>query len=50
MYEHLLLEDKKKQTGKKYVQYRRVAPSKALEVIEMDIKYVWLYEKKMLLY
>lgn len=46
MHEHLLLEDKKKQTGKKYVQYRRVAPSKALEVIEMDIKYVWLYEKK----
>lgn len=46
MHEHLLLEDRKKQTGKKYVQYRRVAPSKALEVIEMDIKYVWLYEKR----
>jgi transposase InsO family protein len=46
MFEHLLLEDRKKQTGKKYVQYRRVAPSRPLEVIEMDIKYVWLYEKK----
>ena len=46
MNEHLLLEGRKKQTGKKYVQYRRVAPSRALEVIEMDIKYVWLYEKK----
>lgn len=45
MYEHLLLEDRKKQTGKKYVQYRRVAPSQPLEVLEMDIKYVWLYEK-----
>ena len=43
MFGHLLLEDRKKQTGKKYVQNRRVASSRPLEVIEMDIKYVWLY-------
>ena len=46
MYEHLLLEDKKKITGKKYVQYPRVAPKGPLEVLEMDIKYVWLDEKR----
>lgn len=46
MYEHLLLEDRKKSAGKKYVQYRRVAPKGPLEVLEMDIKYVWLDEKR----
>ena len=45
MYEYVLLEDKNKPTGKKYVHYRRVAPASPLEVLEMDIKYVWVYEK-----
>lgn len=46
MYEYVLLEEKSKKTGKKYVQYRRVAPQGPLEVLEMDIKYIWVYEKR----
>ena len=45
MKEYLLLEDRMAKTGKKFVKYRRVAPTKPLEVLEMDIKYVWVYEK-----
>ncbi len=45
MFKYLLLEDKNKSTGKKYVKYRRVAPCGPLELLEMDIKYVWVYEK-----
>lgn len=46
MYENVMLEPKNKATGKKYVKYRRVAPSGPLEVLEMDIKYVWVYETR----
>ena len=46
MYENIILEPKNRITGKTYVKYRRVAPSRALEVLEMDIKYVWIYEKQ----
>ena len=44
MLEYLLLESPRKRTGRNFVKYRRVAPHKPLEVIEMDIKYVWIYE------
>jgi transposase InsO family protein len=45
MYEHLLLEDRKSVKGKNYVKYRRVAPQGALQLLEMDIKYVYIHEK-----
>ncbi len=43
MFEYILLEEKRKRSGKNFVKFRRVAPHKPLEVIEMDIKYVWIY-------
>jgi len=46
MDEYLLLEDRKKQRSKTYVKYRRVAPSQALQILEMDIKYVYIHGKR----
>ena len=43
MLAYLLLDKARKRTGREFVKYRRVAPHKPLEVIEMDIKYVWIY-------
>lgn len=43
MLEYILLETRRKRSGRNFVKYRRVAPHKPLEVIEMDIKYVWIY-------
>jgi len=43
MQEYILLEKPRKRKGRDFVKYRRVAPSKPLEIIEMDIKYVWIY-------
>ena len=43
MLEYLLLEKPRKRTGREFVKYRRVAPLKPLEIIEMDIKYIWIY-------
>lgn len=45
MHEHLLLEDRKLVKGKNYVKYRRVVPQGALQILEMDIKYVYIHEK-----
>jgi len=44
MHEYLLLEEPRTRSGRNFVRYRRVAPTRALEIIEMDIKYVWIYE------
>jgi len=44
MFEYILLEQPRRLTGRDFVKYRRVAPRGPLEVIEMDIKYVWIYE------
>ncbi len=46
MNEYVLLEQPRKRTGRDFVKYRRVAPEGPLRVIEMDIKYVWIYEKR----
>lgn len=46
MFEHLLLEDKRNRTGRKFVKYRRVTPTGPLRVLEMDIKYYWIHEKR----
>ena len=46
MNEYILLEEKSKGTKKKYVQHRRVVPIKALQILEMDIKYIWVDETR----
>jgi len=46
MKEYVLLEEPRKRVGRKFVKYRRVAPTKALEIIEMDIKYVWIHGQR----
>lgn len=42
MKEELLLETKSKKQSKNYVKYRKVMPKGPLEVLEMDIKMVWI--------
>lgn len=42
MTNFLLLEERPSLGTKDYVQFRRVTPINPLEVIEMDIKYVWI--------
>lgn len=44
MRDFVLLEDRPRLSagGKTYVQFRKVMPTSPLEVIEMDIKYVWI--------
>lgn len=42
MREELLLETKSKKQTKNYVKYRKVMPKGPLEVLEMDIKMVWI--------
>ena len=44
MKEYVLLELARKRSGRDFVKYRRVAPEGPLRIIEMDIKYVWVYE------
>ena len=46
MFEYLLLENKRNRTGREFVKYRRVTPSGPLRVLEMDIKYFWVHEKR----
>lgn len=42
MKEHALLQTKAKPSPKTYVQYRKVMPVRPLEVLEMDLKMVWV--------
>lgn len=46
MREQQLLEQPRKRTGRNFVKFRRVAPAGPLHVLEMDIKYIWIYEKR----
>jgi len=46
MKEQSLLQEKKKGTDKKYVKYRVVIPERPLEVLEMDIKFVWIESER----
>lgn len=46
MFEYLLLENKRNRTGRTFVKYRRVTPTGPLRVLEMDIKYFWVHEKR----
>ena len=46
MKQELLLKERYKKQDKTYAKYRIVTPSKPLELIEMDIKYVWIEQEK----
>lgn len=43
MQSYLLLELARKRTGRTFVKYRRVAPLRPLQILEMDIKYFWVH-------
>lgn len=45
MQSYVLLEDPKRPRGRNFVKYRRVIPSGPLRILEMDIKYIYLYEE-----
>lgn len=42
MKENILLHEFRKKAQRTFVKYRKVLPRRPLEVIEMDIKYVWV--------
>jgi transposase InsO family protein len=44
MSENNLLRDRCHKSPRPYVKYRRVMPGSPLEILEMDIKYVWVEE------
>lgn len=46
MKENRLLQAKKAQTQKTYAKYRIVTPEEPLEVLEMDIKQIWVEEHR----
>lgn len=46
MQSYVLLEDPKRPRGRNFVKYRRVIPSGPLRIIEMDIKYIYLYHER----
>lgn len=46
MKEHKLLKQKYKRAEKTYAQYRIVTPRAPLQVLEMDIKYVWVAQAR----
>lgn len=46
MKEQHLLRERYKRTSKNYVKYRTVIPERPLEVLEMDIKYVWIAQAR----
>lgn len=46
MTRHVLLEDRRASGSKDYVQFRRVTPLSPLEIVEIDIKYIWIQGAK----
>ena len=50
MKEAQLLKEKHEKPSKAYVKYRKVFPKQPFEVLEMDIKFVWIEEFKMFAY
>ncbi len=46
LQEFALLEEKPRPANKKYVKYRKVTPTGPLQVLEMDIKHIWIYSSK----
>lgn len=47
MKESQMLKEKHEKPSKTYVKYRKVFPKQPFEVLEMDIKFVWIEEFKM---
>ncbi|MDD4747294.1 MAG: DDE-type integrase/transposase/recombinase [Salinivirgaceae bacterium] len=47
MKQHQQLKQKNRRHTREFVKYRKVLPSKPLEVLEMDIKFVWVEEHRM---
>lgn len=47
MKEAQILKEKHRKPSKKYVKYRKVFPKQPFEVLEMDIKFVWIEEFKL---
>jgi len=50
MQNALLLKERYKRAGKSYAKYRTVNPSGPLEVLEMDVKQVWITEHRRFAY
>jgi len=50
MDENNLLKDRLQKPARTFVKYRRVMPGSPLEVLEMDIKYVWVEEYRRFAY
>ena len=50
MDEHNLLKDLSQKPARTFVKYRRVMPGSPLEILEMDIKYVWVEEHRRFAY
>lgn len=46
MKEEGLLKDRYKKADKTYAKYRIITPEGPLEVLEMDIKYVWVTNER----
>ena len=46
MKEHLLLGKRNKYKEKTYAKYRKVLPAEPLQVLEMDIKFVWVEKNR----
>lgn len=50
MDESDLLKDRSQKPSRSFVKYRRVMPSSPLEILEMDIKFVWVEEYRRFAY
>ena len=46
MKEKVLLKEKPVKQEKTYVKFRKVLPTRPLEILEMDIKFVWVEEHR----
>ena len=46
MSSYSLMEKARKRTGRNFVKYRRVSPTKPLQILEMDIKYFWIHQHR----
>lgn len=46
MHQHHLLKEKHKKAPRPYVKYRRVIPTRPFQVLEMDIKFIWVEEHR----
>mgnify|MGYP007069081561 FL=1 len=50
MGENDLLKDRSQKPARSFVKYRRIMASSPLEILEMDIKFVWVEEHRRFAY